>query len=366
MKRKLLLLIAIYIVLPIAVVVGTYSWLNHYFLDPLDPSDTTTVIFEVSPQKTFRDIAADLELKHFVRNKLVIRVLAKLQGKDTKVMAGEYEFSPSMSPQQILDAMVDGRMILRQITVREGLTMNDIGPLLEEAGIVSKLQFEAALRDAALREELAVPADSFEGYLYPETYRIQRNTPARKVIQIFRSQLNKIWNPEWTARLAELELTKHQVLTLASIIEKESGNVDEQPLVSSVFYNRLRRGMRLQSDPTVIYGIPNFNGNITKDDLLTKTPYNTYVISGLPPGPIANPGYNAIKSALYPATTRYLYFVGNGQGKHIFSETLEQHNEAVNTFQRGHSSATSSTPDEVMPLGTLPEATPAVEAPTPN
>ncbi len=366
MKHKLLLLITIYIVLPIAVVAGTYSWLNHYFLDPLDPTDTTAVIFEVSPQKTFRDIAADLELKHFVRNQLVVRVLAKLQGKDTKVMAGEYEFSPSMSPQQILDAMVDGKMILRQITIREGLTMKDIGPLLEAAGIVSKLQFEAALRDAALREELAVPAESFEGYLYPETYRIQRNTPARKVVQILRSQLNKIWSPEWTARLPELELTKHQVLILASIIEKESGNIDEQPLVSSVFHNRLRRGMRLQSDPTVIYGIPDFNGNITKEDLLTKTPYNTYVIPGLPPGPIANPGYNAIKAALYPATTKYLYFVGNGQGKHIFSETLEQHNDAVNTFQRGQPSAHSSTSQEADSSGSAPEATPAIEAPTPS
>lgn len=366
MKRKLLLL-TIYIALPVTVVAATYSGLKHYFLDPLDPLDTTAVVFEVSPQKTFRDISADLELKHFVRNKIVIRTLAKLQGKDTKVMAGEYELSPSMSPQQILDAMVDGRMILRQVTIREGLTLKDIGPLLEEAGIVSKAQFETALRDPALREELAVPADSFEGYLYPETYRIQRNTSARAVLQIFRSQLNKIWNEEWSARLPELEMTKHQVLTLASIIEKESGNMEEQPIVSSVFHNRLRRGMRLQSDPTVIYGIPNFNGNITKDDLLAKTPYNTYVIPGLPPGPIANPGYSAIKAALYPATTKYLYFVGNGQGKHIFSETLEQHNDAVNTFQRGIPSAVSAPSSEnSAPSGFAPEVAPLVDAPPLN
>jgi UPF0755 protein len=130
-------------------------------------------------------------------------------------------------------------------------------------------------------------------------------------------------------------MTKHQILTLASIIEKESGNAEEQPIVASVFHNRLKKGMRLQSDPTVIYGIPNFNGNITKADLQTPTPYNTYVIAGLPPGPIANPGLTAIKAALYPAETNYFYFVGNGKGKHIFSENLDRHNQAVNVFQRG-------------------------------
>jgi UPF0755 protein len=191
------------------------------------------------------------------------------------------------------------------------------------------------LSDPKLLEEFKVPGPSFEGYLFPETYRIQRNTPPRKVIQTLRNQLDSKWSEEWNVRLLDLQMTKHQILTLASIIEKESGNAEEQPIVASVFHNRLKRGMRLQSDPTVIYGIPNFNGNITKADLQTPTPYNTYIISGLPPGPIANPGFTAIKAALYPAETNYLYFVGNGKGKHIFSENLEQHNQAVNVFQRG-------------------------------
>jgi UPF0755 protein len=147
-------------------------------------------------------------------------------------------------------------------------------------------------------------------------------------------QLNKVWDPAWNQKLQELQLSKHQLLTLASIIEKESGKVDEQPLIASVFYNRLRSGMRLQSDPTVIYGIPNFNGNITRADLDTPTPYNTYTIDGLPPGPICNPGLTAIQAALNPASTNYLYFVGNGQGRHVFSENLDDHNRAVNEFQR--------------------------------
>lgn len=338
--RKLAI-IAIYLAIPLAAAIASYKAAEFYFLAPLDPTNSTTSIFEVPADRNFREVAADLEVKNYIKHRYAIRLLAKLQKKDTLVMAGEYEFSPSMTPQQILDAMVEGRMILRKVTLKEGVTLAEIGPLLEEAGITQKGLFEEALNDAQFREELRVPATSFEGYLFPETYRIQRNTSPRKVIQKLRNQLEVTWNPEWNLRLIELQMTKHQILTLASIIEKESGNAEEQPVVASVFHNRLKRGMRLQSDPTVIYGIPNFNGNITKIDLQTPTPYNTYIIAGLPPGPIASPGFSAIKAALYPAETNYFYFVGNGKGKHIFSETLDEHNQAVNVFQRGIGSSES-------------------------
>jgi UPF0755 protein len=326
---------SLYLALPIAAAFASFKTAEHYFFAPLDPTASTPSIFVIAPDKNFREVAADLEVSNYIKHRYAIRLLAKFQKKDTLVMAGEYEFSPSMSPQEILDAMVEGRMILRKITLKEGLTVSDIGPILEEAGITQRALFEQALNDPKLREELKVPGATFEGYLFPETYRIQRNTPPRKVIQTLRAQLDSKWPEEWNIRLLELQMTKHQVLTLASIIEKESGNAEEQPIVASVFHNRLRKGMRLQSDPTVIYGIANFNGNITKADLQTQTPYNTYVISGLPPGPIANPGLTAIKAALYPADTNYFYFVGNGKGKHIFSENLDQHNQAVNVFQRG-------------------------------
>jgi UPF0755 protein len=179
-----------------------------------------------------------------------------------------------------------------------------------------------------------------------------------------RGQLDKAWNESWNLRLLELQLTKHQIITLASIIEKESGKIEELPYVSSVFHNRLNRSMRLQSDPTVIYGIPNFNGNLTKTDLQTPTPYNTYIISGLPPGPIASPGLNAIKAALYPASSNYLFFVGNGEGEHVFSETLEDHNEAVNRFQRGHVAPDSDSNPELAPSPTdLVNPTPSTTPP---
>jgi UPF0755 protein len=357
--RKLGIII-LYLLIPIALAVATYKLAEHYLLAPLDPNNTTSSIFEVAADKNFRDVAADLEVNNYIQNRFAIRMLAKYQKKDTLVMAGEYQFSPSMSPQEILDAMVEGKMILRRITFKEGITAHEIGPILEEAGITQRDLFDAALNDPKLREELKVPASSFEGYLFPETYRIQRNTPPRKVIQTLRNQLDSIWTDAWNLRLIELQMTKHQILTLASIIEKESGNAEEQPIVSSVFHNRIARGMRLQSDPTVIYGIPNFNGNITKADLQTPTPYNTYVISGLPPGPIANPGTTAIKAALYPAQTNYLFFVGNGKGKHIFSETLDQHNQAVNLYQRGIGAPANTTPPtEAPPASENPAESPS-------
>jgi UPF0755 protein len=239
-----------------------------------------------------------------------------------------------MTPQEILDKMVRGDTIPRKATIREGMTLVDIAKVFEEAGIVDRVSLNKALADVDLLKEEGIQASSFEGYLFPETYNFKRNTPARAVIKAMREQFRKRWLNEWNARADELGMSQHKILTLASIIEKESGNFDEQPIVSSVFHNRLKINMRLQADPTVIYGIKDFNGNITKKDLQTETPYNTYVIGGLPPGPIANPGITAIKAALYPAETKYLYFVGNGDGRHVFSETLDRHVEAVNMFQR--------------------------------
>lgn len=336
-RRKLLLVV--YIVVPLLAAAASYMAMREFFTTPFNPADTTAALFEVLPEENLKAIAQKLEEDGFIRNHITVTLLAKLQKKDKLVMAGEYEFSPAMTPQQILDAMVEGKMILRKVTVKEGLTVKEIGPLLETAGISSKTDFDSALADPSLLTTLNIPASSFEGYLFPETYRFQRSTAARKIIEKMRSELDKHWDPAWNARLIELEMTRHQILTLASIIEKESGNAEEQPLISSVFHNRLAKGMRLQADPTVIYGITNFDGNITKEHLQTATPYNTYVIQGLPPGPIANPGRSAIQAALYPKESSFLFFVGNGKGKHIFSETLNEHNNAVNLFQRGQGSA---------------------------
>lgn len=345
MSRKALLYL-LYICIPLVVVYVTYSQLNHYFFDAMDPEQTQSVLIDATPPKTFKEIALDLESKGIIRSNLAFRILAQGQGKDTMIKGGEYELSPSMTPPQILDKMVRGDMFNRRVTVKEGMNLSEIASAIEQAGIISKVAFEATSRDEQLLRDEGIDATSFEGYLYPETYQFPRNTSPVKIIKAMREQLTKRWLPEWTQRAQILDMTLHQVLTLASIIEKESGNFEEQPVISSVFHNRLKKGMRLQADPTVIYGIPNFNGNITKKDLTTPSPYNTYVINGLPPGPIASPGINAIRSTLYPTDTNFLYFVGNGDGRHIFSETLDQHVNAVNQYQKNRSPVVDPAPSE--------------------
>jgi UPF0755 protein len=356
------LLALLYITIPIIVALGTYRALHFYFLDPLNPEITETLLVDATEQRSFKEIARSLEEQGLIRSSRSLRLMARLQHKDTLVKAGEYEFSPAMSPQQILNKLVRGEMFTRKVTVKEGMTLADIGAALEQAGILARNTFDIAARDADLLREEGVEATSFEGYLFPETYQFPRNTTARKIIKTMHEQLVKRWSPEMTQRTQIYGYSKHQVITLASIIEKESGNFEEQPVISSVFHNRLKLGMRLQADPTVIYGIPNFNGNITKRDLTTLTPYNTYMIDGLPPGPIANPGLTAIKAALFPTDTDFLYFVGNGEGKHVFSSTLMQHNEAVNQFQRGR----QSPPDTIEASGAAATAEPPSAIPSPS
>lgn len=343
MPRNIILTV-LYVALPIAVVMGTYSVMSRLFLQPANPAATTPILFDAAQSKSFRDISSELQTAGIIRSALALRLRARMQGKDTQIKAGEYELSPAMTPHDILDKLVRGDMFHRRVTIREGMNLADIAEAIDKSGIVSKLAFEQALGNIELLESEGITAHSFEGYLFPDTYEFPRGTPTDQIVRTMHAQLEKQWQPEWTQRVQIMEMSKHDILTLASIIEKESGNFDEQPVISSVFHNRLKRGMRLQADPTVIYGIKDFNGNITKRDLMTLTPYNTYMVDGLPPGPIANPGLSSIKAALYPTNTNFLYFVGNGQGKHIFSETLEKHNEAVNRYQRGEGDHSAQTP----------------------
>ena len=322
--------------LTIAVASATalYVAYEKFVVAPFDSASQERRIFDTAQSTTVLQIARRLENEGYIHSAWSIRILARYQKKDTAIKAGEYELSPAMTPQQILDKMVRGEMVHHRTTIKEGMTLREIVAAFEDSGVVSREAFERALNNKALLEELQIEARSFEGYLFPETYNFPRNTSARVVIKAMIDELNKKWTPEWEQQLAVLSMSKHDLRTLASIIEKESGNFDEQPIISSVFHNRLRYKMRLQADPTVIYGISDFNGNITKRDLETYSAYNTYVIDGLPPGPIANPGRTAIHAALYPAETSFLYFVGSGDGRHVFSKSLAEHNKAVNKYQR--------------------------------
>jgi UPF0755 protein len=316
------------------VALAVYRQLDHFFFSPANPAQTAVEIFEVPENANFKRVAKDLETRGFVRNYWAIALFAKIKQQEGAIKAGEYELAPSMLPSEILERLISGKSVQRKITLKEGETMAVLAPALAQQGIISsQAAFESTLRSPELLQALGVEGSSMEGYLFPETYQFPRNTPPEKIVRMMYEQLQKRWEPEWDLRLAQLKMTRHQILTLASIIERESGTVSEQPLIASVFHNRLAKGMRLQADPTVIYGVPDFDGNITKEHLLTPTPYNTYVITGLPPGPIGSPGISAIKAALYPAITDFLYFVANGNGAHVFSETLEDHNSSVGKYQ---------------------------------
>lgn len=298
---------------------------------------------------TFQQVAGLLEREQLIRSRSVFVMLGKAQEVDRKIQPGEYELHAAMPPADILAKLLAGRVLLHAVTIPEGYTFTQIADVLAEQGITNRADFLKLASDTAFIKTLGISGETAEGYLFPDTYRFARATSAKDVIRTMVDQLARIMTEEWKTRAKEMNLTMHQVLTLASVIEKETGSGDERPQIASVFHNRLKKRIPLQSDPTVIYGLPNFDGNLHKKDLSHPSPYNTYRWAGLPPGPIASPGADAIRAALYPSTSTYLYFVSRNDGTHHFSATLMEHNRAVEKYQkrpfrRGPQSQTSVAP----------------------
>ncbi len=289
------------------------------------PGDRQPVLFEVSRGQSQREIAQLLEEKKIVSSAEDFRFLGRVLGKWSQLKAGEYQLSSQMSPLQVLSVLTSGASFGRPLTVREGENSYEIAKDLE------------TLRPGLGAEFLHLALQSgarMEGYLFPETYAITRTMTAEGVIKAMVRQFEAKWDPAWTVRAAELGMSRHQIVILASIIEKETGAPEERPMISSVFHNRLKKGMRLQSDPTTIYGIwESYDGNIRRADLLRPTPFNTYTVPALPAGPIGNPGKESIRAALYPAESDFLFFVSKNDGTHEFTSTLVEHNAAVREFQ---------------------------------
>lgn len=291
------------------------------------------VIFGVKSGENFQLMSRRLGELGIIEHPDKFRWYARLKGHDKNVKAGEYQLSPFLTPKQILEIMVSGKVMLHRITIPEGYNLFQIASLVSQNEMMTEQAFLEKAMDASFAKEEGIAAATFEGYLFPETYYFPKDVSAQKIITTMVRRLNEVFLPQWKQRAQELNMSVHQILTLASIIEKETGAAFERPLISSVFHNRLDKGIRLSSDPTVIYGIQDFNGNLTRKDLETWTPYNTYQIKGLPPGPIANPGIASIQAALYPAKTDYLYFVSRKDDTHQFSTNLKDHNLAVRKYQ---------------------------------
>ena len=295
--------------------------------------NSLTAIFVISPGQGFKTVSDNLHKMEVLDYPLKLRVFARLRGLDKRIRAGEYLLNSNMTPTQMLEIFINGKVMLHRVTVPEGYTQQQITALLEGSGLVSGQAFNEAIHETNLTDQMNISADSLEGYLFPDTYYFPRGVTPQTIIS---TMVNRFWTQfdgAWKQRADELGLSVHEVITLASIIEKEAGVASERPIISSVFHNRLEKKMRLESDPTVIYGLVDFNGNITREHLDTYTPYNTYRIRGLPPGPIANPGAAAIEAALYPADTDYLFFVAKKDRTHQFSTTILEHNRAVRKYQ---------------------------------
>jgi peptidoglycan lytic transglycosylase G len=290
----------------------------------------------ISRGAPFKGVVRVLDEAGLLRSPTGFYLVARLMGVTERVQAGEYELSTTMLPTVILHKLVTGDVMKYRITIPEGYTVRQIAFYLQEQGIIEdQEQFLAMAFSSDVAAGLGIKGKSVEGYLFPDTYLLPKGVSPSEIINTMVGKFKRVYEPDFARRAAELGMTDREVIILASIIEKETGLSEERPLISAVFHNRLKRGIPLCSDPTVIYGIAVFDGNLRKRDLERRTPYNTYLKKGLPPGPIANPGRSSILAALYPAPVQYLYFVSRNDGSHYFSTTLREHNEAVWRYQQG-------------------------------
>jgi UPF0755 protein len=276
-----------------------------------------------------------------VRSDEVFRLAVWLRGSGRRLQAGEYRFDRSMTAAEVVDKIAKGDVSVRALTFREGLTVREMATVFETAGFGTAADFIAASRNAALIHDLDPEARDLEGYLFPDTYTLPRTTTAAQLTERMVSRFHKAITPELRQQAAERGLSIRELVTLASLVEKETAKPEERPVVAGVYTNRLQIGMGLQCDPTVIYALMlagRYDGNIRKGDLQIDSPDNTYRYAGLPPGPIAAPGEASLQAAADPADVPYLYFVSRNDGSHVFSTTLDEHNRAVDEFQRRRSS----------------------------
>lgn len=275
-----------------------------------------------------------LKREGIVKNEFVFHVVGKITGIETDMKAGYYNLNTSMSPWRVLRYLRKGLIVQHRITIPEGADLNSIKPKFIDTGLISEELWEIVY-DREFLDSLNIKAPSLEGYLYPDTYNFAKGVNPRDIFRMMVQRLRKYFNHELLKRAEEIGMSEREVLTLASIIEKEVIYNFERPLISAVYNNRLKKNMRLQADPTVNYGVLKKDNSITRSDLKRVTPYNTYAINGLPPGPIAFPGIRSIRAALYPADTDYLFFVSKNDGTHHFSRTGIEHMNAVMIYQRG-------------------------------
>jgi UPF0755 protein len=312
------------------------GWFAYEFRHS-SPQEEESILFTVEKGANVRTVARSLVGKGMMEKTWPFLLGYKFFHASDTLKAGEYRLDLGLSPKEILDKLLEGRVLLYPLTIIEGLTRREIADHVNTTLFLNKEDFLKEAADISLIQEMDPLAENLEGYLSPETYYFPSQTSSAAIVRKMTNQFKKLFSDEWRRRASDIGLSIRQVIILASLIEKETSVPEEKPIVSGVFHHRLRIGMKLDCDPTIIYALKEegrFDGNLRKPDMSWDSPYNTYVYAGLPPGPIANPGQESIKAALYPKDVNYLYFVSKNDGSHHFSATFREHQNAVNYYQK--------------------------------
>lgn len=308
----------------------------HFYIALFVPPTKEKVWKEVQVTEgmSFKAVAAVLRREGIIRYRGYFEILGRLRGITRKVRAGYYGLGTHMNMWDVLDAIADGRIIEYEVVVPEGYNIYQIGYVLAQTPLLSDpQQFIRLAKDRNFARSLGIEADTLEGYLFPDTYYLPKGISVEGIARQMVRRYKDVFDDSYRSRAEELGFTEHQIVTLASIVEKEAKIRSERKLIAAVYHNRLKRGMKLQADPTAVYGTKAWVTNVTKKDLKRRSPYNTYLRKGLPPGPIANPGQGAILAALYPEAVDYLFFVAQGDGSHYFSKDYVSHVKAIGRYR---------------------------------
>ncbi|MBN1938324.1 MAG: endolytic transglycosylase MltG [Candidatus Aminicenantes bacterium] len=335
MKRPIRTLLEALVVLGLAGLLGGAGWLAWESRAP-ENGGKGIVIFEVEKGQSVRSVAESLKTRGLIRKTAPLLLWYNLFHHSRSIKAGEYALPAGRDVREVLETLVRGKIYLHPVTVAEGLTAAETFDVFLAASFGTPEGFAAAFRDTAEITLIDPGAEDLEGYLFPETYRLPKGASASDILAGMVYQFKDIFGPNERARAADIGLTPRQAVVLASLIEEETALAREKPLVSAVFHNRLRAGMKLECDPTVIYALKKagpFSRALTRKDLKFDSPYNTYLYPGLPPGPICNPGKDSLRAAIRPAGVDYLFFVANREGGHTFSRTLKEHLAAVRAYR---------------------------------
>ncbi len=329
-------IIKIILALLTAVIVLFAFWFSLEFYLPAK-NGPQEILLEIKRGEKVSDIAQSLKENQIIRKKWPFILGYKIFYASQTLKAGEYKFHLPLSPKQVLKIIIQGKIYLHPVTIPEGLTLKEIGRYLASHHLVTEKDFMEAASNPQPIAAWDKEAFNLEGYLFPDTYRLPKGITTSQIVKAMVSQFKKTFNPQMRTRTHQLGMTIRQVVTLASLIEKETSIREEKKLISAVFHNRLSRGMKLDCDPTIIYALKQagrLTGRLRWKDLKLNSPYNTYLFPGLPPSPICNPGLDSLQAALYPVSQSFLYFVSKNDGSHYFSRTLKEHLKAVRKYQK--------------------------------